>query len=205
VTLRWASGTVPASFGWQLGRPAEFTLSPRRFGTNVFGSNGPTLTSTGQVDVVAVGAVADELYLQLNRRMPGVDFYGLAEIEVSGATVSLPVATVPGGGESRLDGEHSVFLLTDGSTGTSWASGPEGQVEIILPLPSSSTVDRLDLNWNCKTLTNFGRLGPAALYSIQARDESTGQYYDVPFTKQPRTAAGRETAVFGTGQNPAGL
>ncbi len=205
VTLRWASGSVPGALGWQFGRPAEFSLSARRFGTNIFGTNGPALTSTGQVDVVAVGAVADELYLQLDRRMAGVDFYGLTEFEVSGASVSLPMATVPGGGESRLDSQHTALFLADGNAGTSWASGPESQAEIVLPLPPGSAVNRLSLEWNCKTLTNFGRLGPAALYTIRARDEVTGQYNDVSFVRQPRTAKGREMAVFGTEQSPAAI
>lgn len=203
ATLRWSTG--PGSFGWQFGRPAEFTLTPRRFGTNVFGTNGPTLTSTGQVDVVAVGAVADELYLQLDRRMAGVTFYGLAEVEVPGASVSLPTATVPGGGESRLDSQHSAMFLADGNPGTSWASGSESQAQIIVPLAPGSFVNRLDLQWNCKTLTNVGRLGPAAVYTIRARDENSGQFYDVPFVRQPRTAAGRETAVFGTEFAPVGV
>jgi len=205
VTLHWAAGPVPGSTGVQFGRPSEFSLSARRFGTNSLGTNGATLTSTGQVDVVAVGAVADELYLQLDRRMTGVDYYGLTEIEVAGASVSLPVATVPGGGESRLDTQHTALFLADGSPKTSWASGPESQAQILLPLPPGSVINRLNLHWNCKTLTNFGRLGPAALYTIRARDAGTGQYYDIPFVRQPRTAAGRETAVFGTEENPAGL
>jgi len=205
VTLRWATGPVLEGTAWQFGRPSEFSLTPRRFGTNVFGTNGATLTSTGQVDVVAVGAVADELYLQLDRRMAGVDHYALTEIEVAGASVSLPVATVPGGGESRLDSQHAALLMADGDTGTSWASGPESQAQIVLPLAPGTAVDRLSLHWNCKTLTNAGRLGPAAQFTIRARDEITGQYYDVPFVRQSRTPEGRETAVFGTEQAPAEL
>ena len=204
VTLRWTAGNVPGTF-WQSGRAAEFSLSPRRFGTNTFGTNAPTLTSTGQVDVVAVGAVADELYLRLERRGPGIDHYGLAEIEVSGASISLPKATVPGGGESRLDSKHAALSLADGNTASAWASGPESQSQIELPLPPGSAVNSLRLQWNCSTLTNIGRLGPAALYAIRARDESTGQFHDVPFVRQPRTAAGHETAVFGAAQAPARL
>ena len=205
VTLRWDSGSLLAPT-WQMGRPAEFKLSAWRSGTNTFGANGPTLTSTGQVDVVSVGTVADEILLQLERRMTGVDFYALVEIEVPGASVSLPLATtVPGGGESRLDKTYAAHFVADGSTASSWASGPESQAQIVLPLPPGSAVNRLNLHWNCKTLTNSGRLGPAAAYTIRARDESTGQYYDVPFVRQPRTAAGRETAIFGTEESSVGL
>jgi hypothetical protein len=197
VTLRWA-GTAIGS--WLTGRANEYSLSALRFSTNTFITNVVTVTSTGKVDVLSVGVEADELLLQLDRRAPGVDFYALTAIEVSNAAVSLISATVPGGGESRLDANRTIYSLMDDDPKSYWASGPESQVQIVLPLASGTTVSQLNLYWNCE-MTNGNRLGPAANFLIRARDESTGQLNDVPFVSQGRTTPGWETNTFGTVQS----
>ncbi len=197
ITLRWNNGPIPGANLWRSGRAAEFSLCTRQWTNNSYVTNCASLTSTGQVDVVNVGAVTDELTLELDRRAPGIDFYGLAEIEVAGAAVSLPAATIPGGGESRLDSAHSILRAVDGDTSTAWASGPENQVQILLPLAPGTAISQLNLQWNCESIAS-GRLGPAADYRIQARDETTHAYYDVPFVRQNRTGKGWQTNTFGT-------
>ena len=194
VTLRWNEAYLAGAR--RTGRAAVFDLCTRLFATNTY--NCTALTSTGQVDVLPIGVAADELLLQLNRREVGVDFYGLSEIEVAGNAISLPSATILGGGESRLDAQHNFYSAVDGDTGTWWASGPESQVQITLPFAAGTTIRQLNLRWNCKIIPGTGRLGAAASYLIRARDESTGQFYDVPFTRQPRTASGWETNTFAT-------
>jgi hypothetical protein len=197
VSLRWWRGTTsrggpgtPIRFG----EAVEFSLC--RMESSV--TNCTSLTHTGVVDVVAVGANTDELLLQLTRRPTDVDFYSLAEIEVSGADVSLPSATGPGGGQSRFNAEQSILAAIDGNHGTMWSSGGEPEVKIVLPLARGTRVSQLNLYWNCRTFVGLGRFGAAAAYAIRARDEATGQDYDVPFTRQARTADGLEPNTFGT-------
>ena len=200
VTLRWSTATVPGT-SYKIGRPAQFTLCTRAAGINGYVTNCLALSSTGQVDVVTIGADTDEIMLQLTLRAAGVDLYGLSEMEVSGAAVSLPVAMIPGGGESRLDADHSILQAVDGDPATSWASGPESQVQITLPLAAGTPVSQVNFQWNCQTLTNLSRLGPAAGYVIYARDENSGGLLQVPFVSHGRGSNGLEVATFGTSQS----
>jgi hypothetical protein len=201
VTLRWGDRGVFGSGPWQLGGAADFSLSARRFGTNTVVTNYTMLAVTGVAQVIALGAVADELVLRLTRRAPGVDFYSLAEVELTGAAASLPTATIlPGGGASQLDVLHQILSAVDGDAGTTWVSGPESRVQIALPLERGSLVSQVELGWNCQALAGIGRLGAAASYTIRARDEDTGQYFDVPFVGHGRLPSGSETATFGTSQ-----
>jgi len=151
------------------------------------------------VDNVFLGTDADELLLQLEMRGARVDYYALKQFEVAGAAVCLPSATVPGSGNSRLDIAHAISFATDGDLSTSWASGAESEARIIIPMASGSEINRVKLTWNCETLAGFGRLGPAETYSVQARDELTGEYHDVPFTRSSRDADGTETVSIGAG------
>lgn len=201
ITLRWGAGTVPGVATWQFGRASEFSLCARTFVTNAYLTNCTMSTGTGQVDVVSVGAETDELLLQLERRASGVDFYSLAEIEIAGASMSLPSATIPGGAESRLDPQHSIMSAVDDNPGTAWASGAGTEVQIVLPLAPNTAITQLNLHWNCQTLAAIGRLGPAAQYLIRARDETSHQHYDVSFVRHGRTAAGWEANTFGTAQS----
>lgn len=192
VTLRWASKAIP---GGVIGQAAEFGVSARRFGTNTFSTNA---TNSGQVSVVAIGADADELFLRLDRRAAGVGLYGLSEIEIRGAVASLPQATIPGGGESRLSPQYSILLAVDSNPGTVWASGSESQAQIELPLAPGTAVSEVTFNWNCQSISGVGRLGPASAFTVTARDENSGLYVNVPFVRHQRTASGNETVSFGT-------
>ncbi len=199
VTLRWADRALAGSGSWRLGRAAEFSLSAMRFGTNTHFTNYTAVTSTGAVQVITVEAEANELVLQFDRRAAGIDFYSLAEVEVSGALMSLPTATLlPGGGPSQMDAQHPIVAMVDGDPGTTWASGSEDAVEVTLPLEPGTLVNQLVLHWNCQTLAGIGRLGPASGYSIRARDENSGQQYDVPFLSHGRSPAGLESVSLGT-------
>ena len=201
VTLHWNDGTAQGNAFWQFGQAQAFSLCTRVPGTGNYITNCAFLHSTGMVDTVVVGADTDEIIVRLERRALGVDFYSLAEIEVAGAAVSLPSATIPGNGESRLGpevGDYSFLRAVDGKQNTVWASGPENQVQITLPLQAGTTVDEIDFTWNCHTITNLGRLGPAADYQVQARDPITGVFNDVPFVRQSRTLDGVEINTFGT-------
>ena len=201
VTLRWADPSARSSPS-QLGRAAEFTLSTRTASTNGYVTNFASWSSTGQVDIVDVGSETDELLISLTRRANAVSFYGLREIEIAGAKVSLPEAKSPGGGESLLDQWHSILMAVDNDTKTSWASGSEAMAEIILPLAAGTRVSQIQLNWNCQTLPDLQRLGPASAYVIYARNPATGQLEGVPFVSQGRNPDGRETVSFGTSQTP---
>jgi hypothetical protein len=196
VTLRWASKTIPFGFPTSLlGRAAEFSVSARRFGTNTFSVSA---TNSALVSVVPMGADADELLLTLDRRAAGVGLYGLSEIEIQGATPILPQATIPGGGESRLSSQYSIFMATDSNPGTAWASGVESQAQIDLPLDPGTAVSQVNLDWNCQSVSGVGHLGPASAFTIAARDENSGLYVNVPFVRHPRTASGTEAISFGT-------
>jgi hypothetical protein len=198
VRLRWWTGAVSRH---RFGRAAEFRLCTREFAGGIYITNCVTHANTGDVDVVPVGHRADELLLYLDRRATDVDFYALAEVEVLGATVSLPVVTTSGGA-SELDVVYSIANGVDSDPGTAWASGPETHVEIALPLEPGTRISELNFHWNCTTLPEIGRLGPAASYSIRARDENTGEQHEVQFVRHDRTADGRQRNVFGTTQSP---
>lgn len=198
VTLRWGSGPAYGAFVWQAGRAQELTLWARRSGTNTFVTNYVSTTAE-QVSVIPVGAEADELYLQLELRAPGVHFYSLAEIEISGASASLPTATVPGGGSSRLDSAHAIGFAVDDNQVSAWASGPEAQAQIVLPL-AGDPISQVNLTWNCQTLPGLGRLGPAAQMQVRAWNDLTSQFDDVPFVRHGRTATGPEAITFGNSQ-----
>jgi hypothetical protein len=200
VTLKWKSNTVPGTASSQFGRASEFDLCARSRLGNTYQTNCVSLISTGQTDVIGFPVVADELILQLNRRSVGVDFYSLAEVEVAGAEVSIPSASIPDAGESQLEPDYAFMFAVDQNPGTFWASGPEEHVNIVLPLSRGAAVSQLNLHWNCKTLDDIGRLGPAADYSIRVRDELTGDFYTVPFIRHSRTADGVERITFGTAQ-----
>jgi hypothetical protein len=201
VRLLWSGYAINGLNAYRVDRASDFSLCARQFATNTYLTNCTTLSSTGQVTVVPVGVVADELILELDRRALGASFYGLAEIEVAGATVSLPTATIPGGGDSRLDSDYSILQVADGDSTSAWASGPEAQVEIVLPLAPGTAVSQLNLQWNCQFDADHGQLGPASEFSIRARDATTHAYHDVPFVRHGRTAKGWETNTFG----PLGL
>jgi hypothetical protein len=186
VTLRWGAGL--------LGRATQFSVCTRTSSTNSYTCT--TYSSTGPVDVVNLGIPATELLLRLERRAEGVGFYSLTEVEVSGNAVSLPTALVPGGGVSRLDAEHAIGEALDGDSSSWWASGPESQVEISLPVARGTTISQLNLRWNCIIMAGPRRMGPASNYLIRARDVNTGQFFDVPFLRQGRTAEGWETNLF---------
>jgi hypothetical protein len=196
VTLRWAS-TYNAS--WLYGRPAEYTICARRFGTNVSVTNCVSVaTAASLVDVIPIGAQADELYLTLNLRSLGVDFYGLSEMEISGGQIRVPSAQALGGGESRLGADYSILQAFDEDPTTAWASGPEPAVQIDLPLPAATTLSAVQLRWYCRSVNKPGRLGPAAALAVQARDEITGQLQVVPIVRHGWGSNGLETVTFGT-------
>lgn len=197
VTLHWSNTNIPGS-SFKSGRPAAFNLGTRTAGPSGYITNTVGLTSTGQVDVVSVGTNTDEILLQLTRRADGVDLYGLAEMDIAGASVSLPQAMAVGGSASQLDSEHSFFQAFDGDRDTKWASGPESQVQITLPLDAGTPVSQVNFSWNCQTLSNLSRLGPAASYVIYARDEKSGQLWPVPFVSHGRDSNGLACASFGT-------
>jgi hypothetical protein len=184
-----------------LGSAIEFSLAARLSSGAPTETNWVALTSTGEVDVASVRADADELILRLDRRADGVHFYSLAEVEVAGGTVSMPSASIPGSGPSQLSSEWSIVSAVDENTLTSWASGPEETVEIALPLSPGTAVSQIAWQWNCRTITNVGRFGPATAYAIRARDAQTGLYYDVPFVRRVRTADGLEIATLGTAES----
>ena len=202
VSLRWAAATVAGGGGvLRFGRAAEFQLCAREFLSGSYVTNCNTGTIPEADDVVLVNARADELILQLHRRAANTDFYSLAEIEIPGAAVSLPSATIPGGAESLLSADYPIVAATDGNLGTAWTSGPETQVEIVLPFERGTRLNRLNLHWNCRTINGIGRFGAATSYLIRARDETTGARYDVPFVRDVRTADGLDRTTFGTAES----
>ncbi|HEX6909953.1 MAG TPA: hypothetical protein VF142_06150, partial [Longimicrobium sp.] len=201
ITLRWRDAVAPGQFYWRFGRTEEFTLTALRSGTNAWTTNVVAPPGAGLLDVLAVGAEADEILLRCDRRAAGVNFYGLAEMEIAGGTPSLPAATLPGGGPSRLDASRTALSLVDGDAGTVWASGAEAAVEIHLPLAAGTSLSQLSLHWTCQTLAGLGRLGPAEGFALRARDEATGMFEDVPFVRLPRTAGGQETCRFGSAES----
>ena len=201
VTLRWNNQLL---FGgnsyWQLGRAREYKLSAKQSGTNTYSTNVIT-AATGTVDILPVGTQADELILELDRRAVGVEFYSLGEIEISGTTASLPLATIPGGGESRLDATHGILAAVDDDLSTAWASGPESLAQITLPCTPGTSLSQVNLRWHCQTIASVGRLGIAADLLIRARDTNTGQLLDVPFVRHGQAATGWEAVTFGTAQS----
>jgi len=201
VALHWDYSSIYGGRLWHFGSAQDFSICTRAPGTSDYVTNCSRGSSTGSVDTLAVEVVTDEIVLQFHRRASYVDFYSLSEIVVAGAAISLPSATVPGGGESRLDPTsttYSILQAVDGDEGSVWASGAEEQVRIALPLRAGTAVSQLTFSWNCHTINGLGRFGPAADYQIQARNPITQGYDDVPFIRQPRTASGRESVIFGT-------
>jgi hypothetical protein len=202
VTLRWSFQGAPLGV-WRAGSASDFKVLSRMpltgaYDTNVVGR------STGQVDMVTVEAVTDELLIELDRRAPGIDFYSLAEVEVSGAAISLPSAIIPGGIASRLYPEsqaYSILNAVDDDPGTVWASGSESEVQVLLPLPSGTHLSEIHLDWNCRTLPEGINLGPAADYIIQAMDPNTRLWHDVPFVRHARATNGLEVVTFGTAES----
>jgi hypothetical protein len=195
VKLSWKERSIPGNgTGYRLGRGAQFDICSRE--TDL--TNCTSFAGAGSIDVVAVATNSDELIVQLNRRNADVDFYSLAEIEVPGAQVSLPAATTPAGEESRLNGFDSILSAVDENAGTFWVSGSEQEVEIVLPLERQTAVSQLSFAWNCKSVDGIGRLGPPSDYIVRARDQNTGEYFDVPIVRHVRTEHGLETATFGT-------
>ena len=199
VKVRWKEGTFPGALAPnRLGRAAQFNLCSRVRSGQSYVTNCTSVTSSGSVDVVDVATETDELVLQLNRRDGGVDFYSIAEIEVSGAQVSLPAATTEAGEESRLNGFDSILSAVDEDSQTFWVSGSEQIVEIALPLAPNTAVSQLNLEWKCTTIDGFGRIGAASDYIVRARDQNTGAYFDVPIVRHARTGPASETVTFGT-------
>ncbi len=199
VTIHWQDRYFFGGGYWRIGPAAEFSLCTRRLSANTYVTNCVSVTNGGSVSVVTVGAEADEIILQLERRVSGVDYYGIKEVEIAGTAVSLPVATTSGGSESRLDVQHGIERVADGS-GSSWASGPESQVEIILPLAPGTQVSQLNLQWNCEVLGGR-RLGAATEYLVRARDETTGLIYNPPYVRHGRAPGGQEIVTFGSLQS----
>ncbi len=199
VTLHWDES--PFLGVWRFGSAQDFTICTRLAGTSDYVTNCSGFGSTDRVDTVSVDADSDEIILRLEQRSPRVDFYSLNEIEVTGtAAVSLPSATIPGGAESRLRAANANFSIlqgVDGNFGSAWASGPEDQVRIVLPLGPGTAVSQLDLYWNCHAIAGVGRLGPAAQYRIQARNPTTQEFEDVSFLPQSRSATGLQRNRFG--------
>jgi hypothetical protein len=196
ITLRWDDSVFNGV--WRFGRAERFSICTRVPGTMGSITNG-NLSSAGPVDIVPIGTITDEVLIRLERRASGVNFYGLSEIEVTGATISLPTATIPAGGQSELDPsskKYSILHVLDGNDRTVWASGPEDQVRIALPLGSGTAVSRVSLSWYCKIIDGVGRLGPAVDYQIQVRNATTGGYDNIPFTRQQRTPEGLDVNDF---------
>ncbi|HKQ39996.1 MAG TPA: LamG-like jellyroll fold domain-containing protein [Verrucomicrobiae bacterium] len=200
VTIRWNVQSVPGvGYPWQLGSAREFRTCTRTFGTNGYVTNCVTHFSTGLVDVVSVEAVTDEIVLQLDRRANGIEYYSISEVQVNGGQVRLPTATQLGGRESRLDtnnAAYSILRIVDQNWGTSWASGPETNVQITIPTDASIPIDSLTLVWSCYTLAGGLQLGPASDYRIRARRLDTGQYFDVSATRSLRNPDGVELNTF---------
>jgi hypothetical protein len=200
VTLRWASKSLPGAGFWYktLGPAADFGVFARRAGTNAFATNFIAAVSVGLSNRVTVGVEADEILLEFNRRAAGIDHYAVAEIEIAGATPSLPLAAIPGGGDSRLGPQYSAVQAADDDFGTAWASGPETQARLELPLDPGTAVSQLNLHWNCQQPAGTGRLGPAAALTVMAREANSGLLVTVPFVRHQRAASGLETVTFGT-------
>jgi hypothetical protein len=200
VTLRWSGESLYPSL--RAGQATALTLATRKSGVDTFVTNYvASHPDDGRPDTVPVGAEADELYIQLTRRGAGMAVYGIREIEVAGPEVSLPQATKSGGGLSQLNTNYTIAWALDGDPTTAWASGPEEQVRLELPLAPGTAVTQLNLHWNCRTLLSLERLGPAASYEIQARDEITGLFQTVSAWSHGRAASGWETNTFGTAQS----
>ena len=205
ITLNWDQSVYYGIGPWQFGPAQDFNICTRSAGSGDYVTNCIAAHSTGAVDLLTIGTNTGEILIQLQRRAPGVDFYSLKEIQVAGATVSCPTATVAGGGESRLfapSGKYSILQAVDGDQQSVWASGPENQVQIMLPLQSVTTISQLTFWWNCYTSNGLGRFGPASDYQIQARDATNQTLYTVPFVRNPRTTNGIEVNIFGTADLP---
>jgi hypothetical protein len=185
VTLHWS------------GPAAEYSLCTRTPADGLWITNCLARTNTGWAEVVPVDVVTDEIVLRLERRAPGISLYGLREIEVAGAALSMPTATTPEGEPSRLDAGRGVVAAVDGSTNTVWASGAEALAQLTFPFAAGAAVDRLTLHWNCQTLPGIGWLGPAAEFLVLVRNDATRQFDPVPITRHGRATNGVEIVTFG--------
>jgi hypothetical protein len=205
VTLRWGRGNYSFLGYGQIGPASDYRLVARLGGVDQFVTNRTGLTASRVSDTIKVQTQADELYLEMTRRAPLTHFYGLSQIDVLGNAPSLPTATRAGGGESRLDVSHPIVAAFDDDASTAWASGPESQVEIQIPLQPGSFVNQLRLQWTCHALDAQHRLGPAVRFRVRARDETNGVFADVPLVRQPLGPDSWETCVFGTETAPTYL
>jgi hypothetical protein len=196
ITLRWREGNA-GGFFHRFGRAAQFRVCTRQLVGGNYITNCMDHTSTGSVDVVTLNSFTDEILLYLDRRAANVDYYGLNEVEVSGAAVSLPSATQTNGTPSRLDAQHTPTSLVDGNPRTFWASGSETVVELVIPLAPGTWLNQINLDWHCQTVSNAVRFGAASDFTVRARNEQSGEYLDVPITRHPVTAEGREPVTFG--------
>ena len=201
VTLRWANKSLFLGRPAPIGRAVEFSICARRLATNTYVTNCISAVGTGQVSVVTLGVEADELLLQLDRPAPGVEYYGLSEIEISGGTTGVPTARIPGGGASRLSVQYPAAYAADGNPGTAWTSGAESQAQLELPLRPGTALSHVILHWHCKTVSGLGRFGAASGYLIRAWDDAAGQYQDVPFVRHPRAGGDWETNTFGAAES----
>lgn len=197
VSLRWDASSIYGNTLWHLGRAREFDICMLKHANGLITTNCISVLSTGQVDTISVGANVDEIIVKLKQRANGIDFYALAEIQVSGSFVSLPTATQSNGMESRSGQQYPITSVADGNPGTAWASGPETEVQLTFPFANGSMISGLNLHWNCQNVPSVGRFGPASGYSIRAREESTGLFIDVPFVSHGRASNGLERITFG--------
>ncbi len=200
LTIRWNNGSNPGiGFPWRVGAAQDFRVCTRILTTNGFVTNCLSLSTTGEVDVVALESVTDEVTLYLEHRAASIEFYSISELELNGGQVKLPSATHSGSIESRLDPnlpDHSALRLVDQNPGTFWASGVETNVHVSIPVDASAPIDSLMLHWNCSLLPTGLQLGPASEYKIRARRMATGEYEYLVFTRAPRTPEGLETNSF---------
>lgn len=197
VTLRWADRNHIGTTLWRVGRAAEFTLCARALTNGVWVNHCQSFTNTGWVDVVPFDVTTDELTLICTRRAGGVDFYGVREMEIAGATPSVPTATASDGNPSRLDASRTFVAAVDGSPATVWASGFDDVVQLTFPLAAGTGVSQINLNWNCQTVADVGWLGPAAEFIVLARDAVTGAWTPLPHARHGRAASGLETVTLG--------
>ncbi len=213
ITLHWRDDRPPwLGAGWYFGPAQEFTVCVRVLEAGGYVTNCLPFAVTGSVHTVPVESNTDQIVIRLDRRAEGVDFYHLAEVEVTAAAaprtaVSLPVATViPAGGEcisNSASADYSTLQAVDGDDSTVWTTGLD-QVQIVLPLYSNTAVSQITFKWNCKKVNEIW-LGPASSFQVLVRNPTNHQCEDVPFVRLPRSPTGLETIVFVTTQRTDAL
>jgi len=202
ITIRWNIRAIPvvSAIPWYYGPAREFRVCARTPDIGGYTTNCFSYVSMGDVDAVPVPALTDEIVIFLDRREPGVDLYSIGSIEITGGSASLPSATQAGGSSNSWfqepDPAYSSVHLVDNNLGSVWASGPETNVQIALPVDPNSAVRGLRLEWNCQTLPGEFRLGPASEYKIKARRLDTGAYEELSFTRELRAPYGTENNLF---------